>query len=92
MPFIGVGDHRHGVIADHRPGFLAVELPDRQDAVGALLLRGDQRIDDVAVAFLGLDQGQQRVLGAEGVPQRKGRVEGEIPFQLASWTWSSGPR
>ena len=80
----GVGDDRHGVIADHRPGLLAVELPDRQDAVRALLLRGDQRVDHVVGVVSRLDKGQQRMLGPEGVPQREGRVEGKRPaVQLA---------
>ena len=38
---VGVGDHRHRVVADHAPGLLALVRPHRQHAVGAGLLRGD---------------------------------------------------
>src|SRR3546814_3907585 len=66
------------MIADHCPGFATVELPHGQYAVGARFAAGDERFDDVAVRRVGLNKRQQRMLRAEGVPQRKGRAEGEI--------------
>lgn len=72
----GVGNHRHGVVADHAPGFQAVERPDGQDAVGALAARGEQGIDHVAAALRRLHQGQQRMQGAVGVPEREGGIVG----------------
>ncbi|MNV25616.1 hypothetical protein D3C71_1167180 [compost metagenome] len=73
---VGIGDHRHGVVADHAPGFLAVERPHRQHAVGAVVLVGEQRIDEVAVALLRLHQGQQRMQRTVGVPQRESGIVG----------------
>lgn len=72
---IGVGDHRSGVIADHRPRLAPLELPDGQDAVGTVVAAGDERADDVARRGGRLHERQQRMFGAERIPQREGRPE-----------------
>ena len=73
---VGIDDDRHGVIADHAPGLVALQRPDRQQMIDALVVMGQHRVDHVGVA-LGLNQGEQRMLGAIGVPERKDRVVGE---------------
>ena len=73
----GVGDLRHGVVADHAPALLTGELPHGKDAERALLAAGDQRVDHVGGALRRLDQRHQRLLGAVGVPQAEGGDEGE---------------
>ncbi|CAE1310627.1 unnamed protein product [Acanthosepion pharaonis] len=49
-----------------------MELPDRQDAIRAVLAAGDQRLDDLGIDLFRLDQGEQRMLGAERIPEREG--------------------
>ncbi|MNV41187.1 hypothetical protein D3C71_1328150 [compost metagenome] len=39
---VGIGDHWHGVVADHAPRFLPMERPHRQHPVGAVVLVGEQ--------------------------------------------------
>src|SRR3546814_1880496 len=43
---IGVRDHRHSMIADHRPCLPPGELPDRQYAVRDVFPAGDQRSEE----------------------------------------------
>ncbi|MNS51199.1 hypothetical protein D3C72_838670 [compost metagenome] len=71
---VGIGDHRHRVVADHAPVFQAMERPHRQHAVGTVLMMGQHGIDEIAVALLRLHQGQQGVQGTVGIPQRERRI------------------
>ena len=66
----GVGQDRDGVVAAHAPVFVAHVAPDREHAVGALLLMADHRHGHIS-GLLGLHQREQRMFGAVGVPQRE---------------------
>ncbi len=61
------------VVADHAPGFVARQRPDRQHVLVELAIVGQHGADEIVDA-LRLDDRQQRMLGAEGVPQREGAV------------------
>jgi hypothetical protein len=67
----GVGDDRGRVVADHRVGLVGGEFPDGQ-APPVLVVR-EEGVDEVARAAA-VDDGVERVRGAEGVPQREDRV------------------
>ncbi len=64
----GVRDHGGGVVADHAVGLVAPEFPDGQFA--GLVVDGQEGLEEV-VAPLGLELPEERVLGAEGVPERE---------------------
>ena len=70
----GVGDHGDRVVADHRVGLVGGELPHRQAA--AVFVLTQERLDEIAGAGP-VDQREQRVQRAKGVPQREDRVVGE---------------
>ena len=54
---VGVGDDGDGMVADHAPGFQALELPYGKDAEGAFLLGGYEGLDEVVGAGWRLYQG-----------------------------------
>ena len=70
---VGVGNHRNGVVGDHAPGLVAGQRPDGQGVLVELAIVGQHRADEVVDA-LRLDDRQQRMLGAEGIPQREGAI------------------
>ena len=69
-----IGDHRHRVIADHRVGLVRRELPHREPP--AFLVLPQERPHEIARPRA-IDDRQQWVEGAKGVPQGKHRVVGE---------------
>ncbi len=68
---IRICDNGHGMVADHAPGFVGCQLPYRQQP--ALVVNVEHGVDKVSRAFL-LDDGEQRVQGPEGVPERKNGI------------------
>ncbi len=72
----GVGEDRHGVVADHAPVLVAHVRPYGQGAVDALLAVLQHALHHVGVA-LGLQQVEERMQGTVGVPEREHRVVGE---------------
>ena len=68
---ISVCDDGNGVIAYHRAGIVARQLPHREHSPVLILL---QQGLDVEGVLCRVDDGQQGVQGAERVPQRKYRV------------------
>ena len=70
----GVGHHGDGRIADHAVGFAAHQVPDGKFAL--LFVDAQHRIDQVADLF-GMDERQQGMRRAVGVPKREGGVIGE---------------
>ena len=87
---IGVDDHRDRVVADHAVGFLAAVGPDREVAgIGAREPVVRQAGLDEVVDPVRLHEGEERVLGAERVPERK---FGVVVEPLDVCTWPSGPR
>ena len=64
------------MVADHAPVLVGVVTPHRQHRVHALVEVGQHAGDHVGIA-LGLDEIQQWVQRAVGIPQRKNRVVGE---------------
>ena len=73
---VGVGDDRHGVIADHRARFARGERPNGQFSRGVVHV---EHTEDHVVYERGVDERLQRMPCAEGVPQREGGVVG-APF------------
>ena len=64
------------MVAAHAPILVAHVAPDREHAVGALLLVADHRHGHIS-GLPGLHQREKRVLGAVGVPEGEDRVVGE---------------
>ena len=67
----GVSYHGNGVIAYHAVRFVAVKFPDRQ--LAAFAVDAEEGVEEVFGAFL-LDDAEERVQGAVGVPQREDGV------------------
>ena len=59
------------MIAYHHIGFASLEVPHRQASV--LLIKGDERFYHI-VGALGLNICEQRMSGAECIPQREGTI------------------
>ena len=72
----GIGQHRHGVVADHAPVFVGVVAPDGQHAVDALVGVGEHAFDEVG-RLVRLGEVDPRMQGAIGVPEGKDGVVGE---------------
>ncbi len=93
----GRGDHRVGRVADHRHR-LAVRVGPARQAAG-LFGVGDERLDHVGGAA-GLDQGEQRDLGAVDVPAGEvgvlgaaaGPVDGAVHADVVAADVVEGPR
>ena len=64
---VGVPNDGHGMIADHAPRFIARHGPHGQLMVRRFLIGGQEGLDEIIHAG-GLNQSQQGMLGAEGVP------------------------
>ena len=80
-----VGNHRYGVIPDHRVRLVRREFPHRQAT--ALLELTEKGLDKVARPYL-VDHREQRVQRTEGVPKREDRVVrktlGPVDLEIAS--------
>ena len=68
----GFGNDRGRVVAGHAAGFLALKRPHGH-AVLALDGHADEAVDDIRHA-VGMNQREERMLGAEGIPEREGGV------------------
>ena len=64
------------MVAAHAPAFVCHQVPDGQQVQGALLLDAYHALSHVS-ALPGLDEVEQRVLGAIGVPEGEDGVVGE---------------
>ena len=68
-----VGEDGDGVVADHAPGFAAVERPDGQHVLRALVEVLQHRVREVRLQGL-VHEVQQGMEGAVGVPEGEGRI------------------
>ena len=79
-----VGQDGDGVVADHAPGFAAVERPDGQHVLRALVEVLQHGVREVRLQGL-VHEVQQGMEGAVGVPEGEGRIVRE-PFGRADGT------
>ena len=80
---VGVHNDGHGMIANHGTGIVAGQLPHGQDASLLILVQERVHIEGVLCR---VDDGQQRMQGAESIPQREGRVHGFAFLRRADFT------
>ena len=80
---IGVHNDGHGIIANHRAGVVAGQFPHGQDAAFLILMQERVHVEGVLCR---VDDGQQRMQGTEGIPQRESRVHGFTVFCRADFT------
>src|SRR4029450_13232679 len=67
----GIGNDRHGVIPNHSVSFVCREFPNGQTPTLVILIQ--KRVDEILRSLL-IDDGVERMRGAERVPKRKDRV------------------
>ena len=68
-----VGKYRNGMVAYHAPGLSAVEGPDWQHVLCALVVMLQHRVGKICLQRL-VNQVQKRMEGPVSVPKREGRI------------------
>ena len=68
-----VGQDGNGMVADHTPGLVAIERPDREHLLYALIIMRQHRVGDIGVYIL-MHKVEPGMQGTVGVPQRQGCI------------------